>query len=136
MENSMAFHWPWARSPGTGAAAPERKASAGSGWGFIALHRQGEALWTRRDYASVAREGYMLNPVAHRAVRMVAEAAAAVPWLLYEGAAELSGHEVLDLLARPNQRQGGAAFMEMLYGHLLLSGNAYPPAPSCRSRDP
>ncbi len=29
------------------------------------------------------------------------------------------------LLARPNPRQGGAEFMEALYGHLLLSGNAF-----------
>ena len=39
-----------------------------------------------RDYAALAREGYMQNPVVYRAVRMVAEAAAAVPWLLYRRA--------------------------------------------------
>src|SRR5690606_30029685 len=121
--NEMAWNWPWTRRPGSGEALPERKAAGLAG--FIALHRQGEALWTRRDYAPLAREGFMRNPIVHRSVRMVAEAAATVPWLLYEGAAEFDTHPLLDLLARPNQRQGGAAFMETLYGHLLLSGNAY-----------
>ena len=67
----------------------------------------------------------MKNPVAYRAVRMIAEAAAAVPWLAYDGATELFEHPALALLARPNARQGGPDFLEALYGHLLLSGNAY-----------
>ena len=48
-----------------------------------------------------------------------------MPWLLYEGAAELDDHPLLALLERPNQRQAGATFLEALYGHLLISGNAY-----------
>ncbi len=67
----------------------------------------------------------MLNPVVHRSVRLVAEAAAAVPWLLYRRADELARHAALDLLARPNLRQAGGSFREALYGSLLLAGNAY-----------
>ena len=119
----MAWNWPWARRPGRESASVERKQAGG--YGFVALHAQGEPLWTRRDYVSLARAGFMRNPVAHRAVRMTAEAAASIPWLLYEGGAELSEHPMLDLLAEPNQRQAGPSFMEALYGHLLLSGNAY-----------
>jgi HK97 family phage portal protein len=115
----MAWNWPWKRDGGV--AVPERK----SGVGFVALHAAGEARWTRRDYAALAREGFMRNPVAHRSVRLIAETAAAIPWLLYEDATELDTHPLLDLLARPNQRQAGASFMETLYGHLLISGNAY-----------
>jgi phage portal protein BeeE len=100
---------------------PERKQATG----FVALHAQGEARWTRRDYATLAREGFMRNPVVHRAVRLISEAASAVPWLLYEGAAELDDHPLLKLLDRPNQRQAGASFLEVLYGHLLIAGNAY-----------
>ena len=119
----MRWNLPWAKRPGTTALA-ERKASAPAP-GFVALHLQGEASWTRRDYAALAREGFMRNPVAHRSVRLIAEAASAIGWLLYEETAELDRHPLLDLLARPNQRQAGASFMETLYGHLLLSGNAY-----------
>ncbi len=39
--------------------------------------------------------------------------------------AEAEDHAIKGLLARPNSRQGGAEFMEALYGHLLLSGNAF-----------
>ncbi len=104
--------------------APERK-DGGIAGGFIALHMNGDALWTRRDYQSLARAGYMRNPVVHRALRMVSEAAAHVPWLLYSGATEFADHPLLALIARPNPRQSAAAFLETLYGHLLLAGNAY-----------
>jgi HK97 family phage portal protein len=67
----------------------------------------------------------MRNPIVHRAVRLICETASAMPWLLYEGAAELEEHPLLKLLERPNPRQAGASFLEALYGHLLLSGNAY-----------
>jgi HK97 family phage portal protein len=67
----------------------------------------------------------MKNPVVYRAVRMVAEAASSVPWVLYDGAAELDVHPLLDLLGRPNPRQGAADFQEAVYGYLLVAGNAY-----------
>jgi HK97 family phage portal protein len=67
----------------------------------------------------------MKNPVAYRCIRMIAEAAAAVPWLLYEGVEELADHSARDLLRRPNSRQSRPDFLETLYGHLQLSGNAY-----------
>ncbi|HWK15037.1 MAG TPA: phage portal protein [Rhizobiaceae bacterium] len=115
----MAWRWPWTNEHAPQVA--ERK----SGHGFVALHMQGEANWTRRDYAGLAREGFMRNPVAHRAVKLVAEAAAAIPWLLYEGREELESHPLLNLLSRPNQRQAGQSFKEALYGYLLISGNVF-----------
>lgn len=78
-----------------------------------------------RNYAGLAREGYMRNPVAHRAIRLVSEAAASVPWLAYRDGAEVPEHDVLALLAAPNGRQGGGEFFEALYGQLLISGNAF-----------
>nr|WP_316653288.1 phage portal protein [uncultured Gellertiella sp.] len=107
-----------------------RKAASGpgevkGGVPLAALSGVLKAGWPGRDYAGLARHGFMRNPVAHRAVRLVAEAAANVPLLLYEGERELSGHPVLALLQRPNPRQAGPDFLEALYGHLLLSGNAY-----------
>jgi phage portal protein BeeE len=118
----MALKWPWAKTPGR-IDASEKK--SGYPAGFVALHMAGEARWTRRDYATLAREGFMRNPIVHRAVRLVSEAASAVPWLLYDGEAEVTEHPLLGLLERPNPRQAGNSFLEALYGHLLLSGNAY-----------
>jgi HK97 family phage portal protein len=119
------LRWLRHRAPrgATGTALLEDKASKAGA--IIALHSAGRPVWTPRTYAALARAGFMKNPVVYRAVRMVAESAASVPWLLYEGAAELDDHPLLKLLAKPNAHQGGADLLEALYGHLLVAGNAY-----------
>jgi HK97 family phage portal protein len=78
-----------------------------------------------RDYAGLAREGFLKNAIAYRAVRLVAEGAASLPLLVYEGDAERDPHPLRELLARPNPRADGATLFEALYVHLLLAGNAY-----------
>ena len=103
--------------------APETKSSRTAQ--LIALQSSGRARWTPRDYAALTREGYLKNAVVHRAVRLVAENAASVSWLLYDGAAEHDTHPLLDLIARPNPRQDGAVFLESVFAHLQLAGNAY-----------
>lgn len=105
------------------ARVPEEKASRTGA--LVALFSQGRPRWTPRDYAALAREGYAKNPIAYRSVRMIAEAAAHVPLLLYEGAEEHDEHPLLALLAKPNPRQTGADLIEQLAGYLLVSGNAY-----------
>jgi len=102
---------------------PESKSSRTAQ--VLAFASGGRARWTPRDYAALAREGYLANAVVHRAVRMIAENAASCIYLLYEGARELEVHPLLELLARPNPRQDGASLFETLYAHMLLSGNAY-----------
>ncbi len=106
------------------AARPEAvKASAASS--VMAIHGTGRAVWTPRDVRSLARTGYEENPIGFRAVRMVAEAAAALPMVLTEGGVRQLEHPVGRLLMRPNPGQDGRSFLEALYGHLQLSGNAY-----------
>ena len=113
----------WARFFTRAAQVQNSKASAvGS---LIALSTLGRPVWTPRDYDRLAREGYEQNAVAFRCVRMIAEAAASVPWLLYENAGELDEHPLLSLLARPNLGEGGVEFLEAWYGHLQVAGNAY-----------
>ena len=103
---------------GRGRRAPEIK-------GLIALHGLGNTPDAAVGYAGLSRTGYMRNPVAHRCVRLVAEAAASVPLMLTEEGAEHDVHPLLDLLARPNPRQPGASLLEAIYGHLLLAGDAF-----------
>ncbi|MCP8937792.1 phage portal protein [Alsobacter sp. SYSU M60028] len=105
------------------ADAVERKASRVAA--YVALQHGGRPAWTPRDYAALAREGYQRNAVVHRCVRMVAETAAGVPLSAFDGEREATRHPALDLLARPNPREGGAALLEAVYGHLLVAGNAY-----------
>ena len=103
-------------------AAPEAKASRTAK--LLALG-SGIARWTIRDYQGLAREGYIGNAIVHRAVRLIAENAAACHFLVFEGAREHEAHPLSQLLTRPNPRQDGGVFFEMLYAHLLLAGNAY-----------
>lgn len=102
---------------------------------LIALHEAGRPVWTPRDYVALAREGYERNPVVHRCVRLIAEAAAQTPLVAKVGAREMPEHPALALVERPNPRQGGIAFREMLFGHLLVAGNAYVEAVSA-GREP
>lgn len=92
---------------------------------LIALHSQGLPVWTPRDYGALAREGYMRNPVAYRCVRMIAEAASSVPFILYEKGQLLDAHPLLELLRRPNPAMSGPELFEQWYGYLQISGNAY-----------
>lgn len=78
-----------------------------------------------RTYGHFASAGFMGNAIAHRSVRLIAETSASIDWLLYDGESEVERHDWLALLKRPNSQMAGPDFFEGLYGHLLLSGNAY-----------
>ncbi|ABE39201.1 phage portal protein [Rhodopseudomonas pseudopalustris] len=104
-------------------APPEAKASRTAQ--LLAFQGGGQPRWTLRDYAALAREGYLSNAIVHRSVRLIAENAAACTFLVFDGAQEKDAHPLAQLIARPNPRQDGAALFETLYAHLLLAGNAY-----------
>ncbi|MDX2308472.1 MAG: phage portal protein [Hyphomicrobium sp.] len=103
--------------------APEAKASRTAR--IVAVEALGRPVWTPRDYQGFVREGFAQNPIVYRSVRMVAEAAASIPFLLYEGRDELEGHPFASLVANPNATQTGADLLEAYYGYLLVAGNAY-----------
>jgi len=104
-------------------AAPETKASRVAP--LLAIYGVGRPVWTSYEFEALAREGFSRNPVVHRCVKLVAEAAASVPWILRDGAMEPERHPLLDLVRRPNPREDGGSFLESLFGHLLVAGNAY-----------
>ena len=108
-----------------GAAAPAREAKASRAAKLLAMHSIGQPQWTARNSAALTREGYERNAVGHRCVRMVAEAAASVPWLLYEGAGDVPDHPLLALIERPNPTDTCVSFIEAICANLLLYGNAY-----------
>ena len=105
------------------AESPEQKASAAGR--VIAWGGAGRVAWSPRDAVSLTRSGFAGNPVGFRAVKMIAEAAAALPLVLQDADRRYAVHPVLDLVAAPNPAQGRAELFEALYGQLLLSGNAY-----------
>lgn len=105
------------------AEAPERKASAVGP--VVAWQTSGRVAWSPRDAVSLTRTGFAGNPVGFRSVKLIAEAAAALPLVLQDQAQRFERHPLLQLLRRPNAGQGRAELLEALYAQLLLSGNAY-----------
>ncbi|MEL6959874.1 MAG: phage portal protein [Pseudomonadota bacterium] len=104
-------------------AVPEQKASATgkiAAWGSA-----GRSVWGARDAASLTRSGFAANPVGFRSVKLIAEAAAALPLVLQDAERRYDTHPVLDLISRPNGAQGRAELFEALFGQLLLTGNGY-----------
>ncbi len=85
--------------------------------------------WSLREYEKFADEAYIKNVIAHRAINMVAQAAASVPWALYKvrlkDKVKLYDHPLLKLLTRPNPFYAGAEFFENIYAYKLISGNAF-----------
>lgn len=104
------------------------KASAAAGLGTrggAVWLDAGRPRWGGRGYERLAREGYIANVIAHRAVRLVAECAADAPLALERDGRRIEGHPLLDLLARPQGPAGGPGLFERAYAYLLLAGNAY-----------
>ncbi|MBZ4024031.1 phage portal protein [Rhodobacter sp. TJ_12] len=109
----------------TGVTAPaERKASV-TGRIVAMAAGAGRPVWGPRDSASLTRAGFTANPVGFRAVKLIAEAGAAVPLICADATRRYDSHPLLDLLARPNPGQGRAELIEALLGQILLSGNGY-----------
>ena len=92
---------------------------------LIAFEALRQPVWSPRDYHALAREGFAQNAIVYRCVRMIAEAAASVPLLLYEGDEEIEDHPLAHLIARPNPAQCAPDLLEAWYGFLLVAGNAY-----------
>lgn len=102
---------------------PEVKATATgkiAAWGSA-----GRSVWGARDTTTLTRTGFTSNPIGFRAVKLIAEAAAALPLVLQDGERRYDTHPVLDLIERPNGAQGRAELFEALFGQLLLTGNGY-----------
>ncbi|MGJ0425677.1 phage portal protein, partial [Methylocystis sp.] len=108
-----------------GAVAPARETKYSRAAKLLAMHALGQPHWSARNSPVLTREGYERNAVCHRCVRMVAEAAASVPWLVYEGREEAIDHPLLSLIERPNPLDTSASFIEAICANLLLYGNAY-----------
>lgn len=85
--------------------------------GFVSPWAFPEARGARLpfDYARVVRAAYLENPVAQRAIRLVAEGIGGAPLLAADPA----------LLALVTATSGGQALLETAASQLLLHGNAY-----------
>lgn len=99
---------------------PEQKtAQQKSAHPLIALQLGGGAHWTPHNFSSLCREGFSRNPIVYRCVRLIAEAAASVPF-------KVDGDEdAKACLSRAASQTGITQVLEQFYGYLQLSGDAY-----------
>ncbi|MFT6426576.1 MAG: phage portal protein BeeE, partial [Celeribacter sp.] len=104
-------------------AQPEVKASATGP--AIAYSSAGRVAWSPRDTTTLTRVGFTGNPVGFRSVKLIAEAASALPMVLQNRDARFDEHPLLSVISRPNPVQGRADLFEALYAQILLSGNGY-----------
>ncbi|SFS07962.1 phage portal protein [Yoonia litorea] len=104
-------------------APPAVKASAAGR--VAALGAAGRVVWSPRDVASLTKAGFTGNPIGFRAVKLIAEAAAAMPVIVQDTNQRFDVHPVQALLQRPNVAQGRAELFEALIGQILLTGNGY-----------
>ena len=89
--------------------APQVKASA---TGRLVAHLNGgRVAWSPRDTVSLTKQAFAGNPVGFRAVKLIAEAAAALPLVLQDNATRFAEHPILKLVAAPNRRQPSTAVM-------------------------
>ncbi len=109
------------QKPGPEMRAPERKGS----FPMLAFHHPGRGLFGEASGVALVRAGFHRNPVVHRCVRLIAEAAANVPLALTVEGAEVADHPLERLLERPNPRESGISLLDGVFTHLLLFGNAY-----------
>lgn len=115
----MVFDFMKARKP----AVAEVKASATGR--VVAWGGSGRVAWTPRDTGALTRAGFAGNPVGFRAVKLIAEAAAALPLVCQDAERRFDVHPLLSLITRPNAAQGKAELFEALFAQLLLSGDGY-----------
>lgn len=105
----------------------------------------GSPVYTSRSFEALAREGFENNGYIFRAISIIAQACAGIPWVLYrdKGSAgssarrrtggkisttELDTHPLLDLLAHPHGQDtitGTASLVEAFVSYYVLSGNSY-----------
>lgn len=117
-----------AQAASAGDEAREEKATRPNGRPpnpLFSLHTPGAPLWTDTGYSALARHAYCKNPVAFRAVRLIAESAASVKLVLRSQEREYADHWLLDLLNQPGAPLSRTSLIETLAAHLLLEGNAY-----------
>jgi len=89
-----------------------------------------EAVYSDRDYANFAKEGYIENVICYRATTVISKSVASVPWKLYRKLAngeteEVQDHVILNTIKRPNRSMGWTALSQELIAYLIIAGNSY-----------
>jgi len=97
---------------------------------ILSSYGTGTPIWTPRDYGNLTRAGYQSCATVFACVSKIAKGASRIGWILGKRQSggeidEIEEHPLLDLLAKPNETEGGSRLTEKLLSFLLLAGNSY-----------
>jgi HK97 family phage portal protein len=82
-------------------------------------------VWSQRNYQRFADEAYRRNVIAHRAVSLIADAVASVPWQVNAVAPAQGNLAAQTLLSRMNPLQTRRSFIRDTVSYQLIGGNAW-----------
>jgi HK97 family phage portal protein len=90
----------------------------------------GEEIFTPNDYENFAKECYLKNPIAFRAILEVASNTSSVPWNLYRSLPDnkreiVEDHYISKLLLKPNPNESFQFLMLKATAYLVLAGNSF-----------
>lgn len=106
---------------------PKRKESQTTG--VISAPGRGRTIWTPTGYDNFAKETYLKNSIAYRAIDEVAKSVASVPWKEFERVGEnpkeIQDSEMAEVLKRPNPQESLNALMLKTTAYLVMSGNSF-----------
>lgn len=91
----------------------------------VYVQSMGQPVWSGRDYAAFAKEGYTENAVVFRCIRLIAEACKSIPLMVHDDSGPVDKHPFLDLIAYPNPSESISDVLDSIYSFLMISGNAF-----------
>jgi len=85
----------------------------------------GAPIYSDMTVKKAVREGYKMSVFVYRGVRTIIQAASAIPWYAFaDDGTPLPEHELTKLMLHPNLEFSGQDMIEIIIGHLCLTGNA------------
>lgn len=100
------------------------KASAS---GHLLTMNPGQPVWTDRNYASFAKEAYVINVVGFSAINRIADAISSMDFDVWDGDEKIEeeDHPLGVLWKRPNPVQGQGEYIRAVVGFYHIAGNSY-----------
>lgn len=75
-----------------------------------------------KEGRALVKDGYQRNVIVYRAVTRITTAICSIKFELYQGDKHIESHPILDLLKRPNPKDGKGTFFEEAFTNYLLTG--------------
>lgn len=98
--------------------------------GIVSTPDSSKVVWPERGYDNFARETYLKNVTAFRAIDEVSKSGASVPWKIFDHTDDGGREEVLEdplnlVLKRPNPDESFAFVVLKTLAYLVMSGNSF-----------